>query len=251
MSVCRHCQSANPDASTVCWRCGNRLAAADPVRAAVEKNSMALRLVTEGKLAEALDSVNEAIRLAPQHAPSYLNRADIFQRFGLASQADADREFASRLAAAAPPPVQPAPVDTFPSWWARGDRGLRAFAYAGFWMRLLANLLDSVILVTLQIVVAVAIEDLVTRGLIQVTIGVVYTIAFWLAEGATPGKMALGIKVTKSNGEPIGLGTAVVRYVGYFVSTITLGIGYLMIAFTRDKRGLHDFMADTVVIKSR
>jgi uncharacterized RDD family membrane protein YckC len=98
-------------------------------------------------------------------------------------------------------------------------------------------------------VVAAAVDSSGGIILVQIIIGFVYTVGLWTAQGATLGKMALGIKIVRVDGQPIGFGAAFVRYIGYIVSWIILGIGYLMIAFRRDKRGLHDLMADTVVIK--
>ena len=54
-----------------------------------------------------------------------------------------------------------------------------------------------------------------------------------------------------TNGEPIELGAACLRYVGYIASGLIFGIGYLMIAFSAEKKGLHDNIANTVVVKSR
>ncbi len=125
--------------------------------------------------------------------------------------------------------------------------------YAGFWIRLLAFIIDWVILFVISVVVqfALGVDNVATASLLQIAVRAVYTIGFWTALGATPGKMALGLRVTMASGEPIGLGPAVLRYIGYFLSGIILLIGYLMIGFTREKRGLHDFIAGTVVIKTR
>ena len=123
-------------------------------------------------------------------------------------------------------------------------------AYAGFWIRFVAWLIDGIILIIPNIIIGLVVESPASI-LLQFTIGIVYTIGFWTAEGATPGKMAIGLRITTVEGEPIDFGKAVLRYIGYFVSGITLGIGYLMIAFTRDKRGLHDLIAGTVVIQTR
>jgi uncharacterized RDD family membrane protein YckC len=68
---------------------------------------------------------------------------------------------------------------------------------------------------------------------------------------ATPGKMALGIVVQRMDGSPLSLGRSIGRYFAKIVSAITLYIGYLMVAFTSDKRGLHDMIADTRVVINR
>jgi len=76
------------------------------------------------------------------------------------------------------------------------------------------------------------------------------TIVFWKRwAGATPGKRLLGIHVVdaKSLGEMRNR-QAIIRYIGYIASSIPLGLGFVMVAFHKEKRALHDLLADTVVI---
>lgn len=127
---------------------------------------------------------------------------------------------------------------------------LSSVVYAGFWIRFASYIIDAIILFVVSIVLAIAVEGL-TGFLLQVAVGLVYTIGFWIAQGATPGKMAVGIKITTVDGDDIDFGRALLRYVGYIASAIILLIGFLMIAFTGQKRGLHDYIAGTVVIKTR
>jgi uncharacterized RDD family membrane protein YckC len=65
----------------------------------------------------------------------------------------------------------------------------------------------------------------------------------------TLGKMALGIKVTDLSGNAISFGRATVRHFGKILSTIILLAGYLMVAFTAKKQGLHDMIAGCLVVK--
>ena len=60
--------------------------------------------------------------------------------------------------------------------------------------------------------------------------------------------MALGIKVTDLEGNRISFGKATGRYFGKIVSGILLFIGYIMVAFTSKKQGMHDMMAGCLVI---
>ena len=69
------------------------------------------------------------------------------------------------------------------------------------------------------------------------------------AKQATVGKLAMGIVVTDLNGGRITPVTALLRYVGRFVSAITLMVGYIMAAFTEKKQALHDIIASTLVLK--
>ena len=69
--------------------------------------------------------------------------------------------------------------------------------------------------------------------------------------GATVGKMAMGLRVVTSDGQRLSFMNATGRYFAKIISAIILGIGFLMIAFTDKKRGLHDMIASTLVIKVR
>jgi uncharacterized RDD family membrane protein YckC len=78
-----------------------------------------------------------------------------------------------------------------------------------------------------------------------------YYVYFWGARGATPGKSLLGLTVVTDSGEsPIGYGRALVRLVGYGASSLLLGFGFLLIAFSPDRRALHDRIAGTRVERS-
>ncbi len=65
---------------------------------------------------------------------------------------------------------------------------------------------------------------------------------------ATLGKMALGIKVTDLAGKRVGFGKATGRYFGKIISALILLIGFIMVAFTEKKQGLHDKMAGCLVV---
>ena len=79
---------------------------------------------------------------------------------------------------------------------------------------------------------------------------VLYTVGFWTWRGQTLGKIALRVRVVGVDGRPIGVGRAIVRYIGYLVSALVFLGGYLMIGLTRRKQGLHDKIAGTYVVKT-
>lgn len=136
---------------------------------------------------------------------------------------------------------------------------------AGFWIRVVATLLDSFLLCIVQFVLTMIItlvigfmgiaagEDPAVSLIIWLfgtTISLGYAVFFIGYCGQTPGKMALRIKVVCTDGSQLTYGRAAKREVlGKFVSSILLGIGYLMVAFDHQKQGLHDKIADTYVIK--
>jgi len=62
--------------------------------------------------------------------------------------------------------------------------------------------------------------------------------------------MVLGLKVVRPNGAPVNLGRAVGRYFAKWLSSMTLGIGYIIAGFDAEKRAMHDMIVDTRVIKA-
>jgi uncharacterized RDD family membrane protein YckC len=80
----------------------------------------------------------------------------------------------------------------------------------------------------------------------------VATVLFWMYRQATPGKMALGLRVVDATtGRPASTGQLVGRYLGYYVSMIPLLLGLLWVAFDPRKQGWHDKLAHTVVVRRK
>jgi len=157
----------------------------------------------------------------------------------------------------------------------------RQVEYAGFWIRVGAFVVDSlaisIVLTPLgyalfgrrdtmgELLAAQGIEDPMTRllalssllapaslgeFLLNYGLPALAVVLFWMYKSATPGKMATltAIADAKTLGPPTQR-QCVVRYLGYFVSIFTLGLGFLWIAWDRRKQGFHDKMAGTVVVK--
>ncbi len=81
-------------------------------------------------------------------------------------------------------------------------------------------------------------------------IGFLYFVGFWaLADGKTPGKMALGIKVIGTDGSRMTWGKSILRFVGYIVSAIALYIGFIWLSFDKKRQGWHDKIAGTYVVE--
>ncbi len=78
---------------------------------------------------------------------------------------------------------------------------------------------------------------------------VVYHAAFVGGCGQTPGKMALGIAVVRRDGGRAGYGRALVRCLGGVFALVTVGISTLGVLFTRERRGLGDWLAGTRVVR--
>jgi uncharacterized RDD family membrane protein YckC len=128
--------------------------------------------------------------------------------------------------------------------------------YAGFWIRLGAKFIDGIILGMVGFMIGVVAGVIGGRGaavLINILSNVIYIgyVTYFLgAYGATPGKMACGLKVVRPDGEKISYARACGRFFAEFLSSITLGIGYIMAAFDEEKRSLHDRICDTRVVKA-
>ncbi|MDR3407155.1 MAG: RDD family protein [Methylovirgula sp.] len=152
------------------------------------------------------------------------------------------------------------------------DTGLQ---YAGFWIRLLAYIIDAIVME------AIALFAGVVLGIVLVVTGLSgamglpeadhhyplppgFTIAFWIVGfavtiaynvyfnsgkwQATPGKRLLGLHLITVTGEPVSAGLAFGRWAAYILDGLTLDIGFLMIAWTREKTGLHDILCGTRVV---
>jgi len=149
---------------------------------------------------------------------------------------------------------------------AAGAAGGAAPEYVGFWARVGATLIDTVwvlLLVTplLALVVGAGYFTLehalsgktdLRELLISYGVPAIAVVAFWRGKLATPGKMAIGAQIVDAGtlGKPT-LGQLVARYLGYFLSTIPLGLGLVWVAFDPRKQGWHDKLANTVVIRVR
>ncbi len=83
--------------------------------------------------------------------------------------------------------------------------------------------------------------------LLALLLGGLYHVYFWTARGATPGKELLDLQVQDEQGRRIGVGRGVLRVFGYILGLASLGVGFLMVAFSG--RGLQDRIAGTRVVK--
>lgn len=139
------------------------------------------------------------------------------------------------------------------------DYSVEEVRFAGFWIRLAAYLLDAIILgIPASIVTAIFfgmdwVLEYGAADFFQAFLLFLVTIFFWTNwYGQTPGKKIVGIRIVAGeNFEEIGLGKALLRYLGYLASAFLFLIGFLLIGLHGKKRGLHDLIAGTYVIYSR
>lgn len=144
--------------------------------------------------------------------------------------------------------------------------------YGGFWWRVLAYFIDSILLnvvsslIGVMLGVGIGMQTVLMGGgrdaasdASAVLGGSVALLISWIyfavmessAKQATLGKMAVGLVVTDERGNRISFGRATGRYFAKILSAMILLIGFIMVAFTRRKQGLHDLIAGTLVWKAR
>ncbi|MGH8530450.1 MAG: RDD family protein [Nevskiales bacterium] len=134
--------------------------------------------------------------------------------------------------------------------------------YVGFWARVLASLVDTVLILIViapvaWLVVGPAYFDPL-RGasplsvLLEWIFPAIAVVVFWLYRSATPGKMVIGaVIVDAKTGQKPSTGQFIGRYLGYFVSILPLGLGLAWVGWDERKQGWHDKLAGTVVIKQQ
>jgi uncharacterized RDD family membrane protein YckC len=136
--------------------------------------------------------------------------------------------------------------------------------YVGFWKRVLATIIDSVIVAVVIVLLALPFygpeyfqlsKEGRTLGFdfaLQVVMPALAAILFWRFRGATPGKMLISAKIVDATTfGPPSTGQLIGRYFAYLVSMIGLMLGFLWIAFDPRKQGWHDKLAGTVVIEEQ
>lgn len=137
-----------------------------------------------------------------------------------------------------------------------------ALEAVGFWPRVGAHILDQLILSAVGYILFGAppsnvttfpevIQILGARIGYSVLISTLYHVGMNGSIGATLGKLVIGARIVNVDGSKIGYLKAFLRMLAEFVNVFTLGIGYLMVAFREDKRGLHDLIVGTRVVYKR
>lgn len=144
-----------------------------------------------------------------------------------------------------------------------GVRGQGALNYAGFWVRFGAKLVDGLVLFVINFAIGFvygltaggvgeSVESMGNNLALQFLyhgLGMAYTTFFLGRYGATPGKMAFGLRVVSPDGGAIGYLRALGRQLAEYLSGMLLMIGYIMAAFDSEKRALHDRICNTRVVR--
>ncbi len=142
----------------------------------------------------------------------------------------------------APPPLNPDPAPAAP------QAAAPDFS-AGFWLRAGAYMIDGIL-----VAIASVILNLILPASVSVVARLLLSAGYFTlmpvhVQGRTLGKMAAGVAIVRDDGSPLTYGRAFARWLGYLVSGITLCLGFVCAAFTPRKRALHDYIADTRVVR--
>lgn len=137
------------------------------------------------------------------------------------------------------------------------------YQYAGFWIRVLASIIDTILIMA---IIAPLLTAIYGKGywmgeqsaggiwnlLFNYLLPAVAVVAFWVYKSATPGKMITKISVIDANtGGKLSWGKAVGRYLCYYISMLPLMLGFIWVAFDGRKQAFHDKIAGTFVVKNK
>jgi uncharacterized RDD family membrane protein YckC len=134
--------------------------------------------------------------------------------------------------------------------------------YAGFWIRVGASLIDTILILIIVLPILTAIygkshwlSESFVKGFWDVffsyLLPAIAVIIFWTYKSATPGKMATNLTIVdaKTGGRP-SIRQFVIRYLGYYVAGLPLFLGIIWVGIDKRKQGWHDKLAGTVVIRN-
>ncbi|MBP7827827.1 MAG: RDD family protein [Verrucomicrobia bacterium] len=139
-----------------------------------------------------------------------------------------------------------------------------ATQFGGFWIRVGAYFIDVVVLIIPLLLISFLFRsvtpaaDEMEQAIVEIMDSILSLVVWWVYFAvlhsskwqASIGKKAVGLKVVDENGNRISFGRATGRYFAEFLSALILGIGYMMVGWTKKKQGLHDMIAGTFVIKA-
>jgi uncharacterized RDD family membrane protein YckC len=135
--------------------------------------------------------------------------------------------------------------------------------YAGFWLRVWATVIDTVLLLVVLAPLLTALygrsywsaarfERSALEVVLSSLVPALAVVVFWMTKQATPGKLAISARIVDARtGRKPTAWQWILRYVGYFVAMAPCGLGLVWVAFDRRKQGWHDKLAGTVVVRMR
>ena len=240
MINCPNCGGQSEASANYCVQCGNRMPAACPNCGAANR--------AESLYCHACGTRLGSAAPAPPPLPVTCPRCQASNGAGTAFCYSCGYPLDEPGAAQFPHPgPRPAPTVGVP---------------AGFWIRLLAWFIDSLLLVAVQLLLLTLLPGISVESYysdadslwtwpdtMMAIVGAVYYTVGVSVFSTTVGKRALGLYVLRRDGTRVSGLRAFGRHLASGLSAVLLFVGYLMIGVSRDKRGLHDHICDTVVVR--
>ncbi|WP_049723094.1 RDD family protein [Gilvimarinus polysaccharolyticus] len=139
---------------------------------------------------------------------------------------------------------------------------MKDLEYAGFWIRVAAALIDTLLIMIIILPILTLIYGKeywlgdtppydFWNLMLNYILPALAVLIFWVYKSATPGKMALRLKIVDAKtGLAVSPGRLLGRYLGYYVATIPFLLGIIWVGIDKKKQGWHDKLAGTVVVKS-
>jgi len=137
----------------------------------------------------------------------------------------------------------------------------------GFGRRFAATLIDGLILLVGTFMLSLAVgligvfanlytvdKPIPVNALITLSgliLSLLYYVVAWSKSGQTIAKSVFGIKVVGTDGQPLSVSKALLRYLGYIISAVILSLGFLWIAFDKKRQGWHDKIASSYAIDAQ
>ena len=138
--------------------------------------------------------------------------------------------------------------------------------YVGFWRRIWATTIDAIfVLIIVEPIIWVSYGESyfenseyseIFLGPLDIFLSLIFpsvaTILFWRLKQATPGKMLISTRIVDEiTGGPLTIAQSIRRYFAYLLAACPFGLGFVWVAFDARKRGWHDMLAGTVVVRNK
>jgi len=187
-----------------------------------------------------------------------------------------DRDVRNAAAAPAAPSTPRAPQAEGSGLRSSARAGTATVHVAGFWRRLAAAMIDLGVVAPVALILTwftslitgISLPPSRTRGLdfwldlalssdpalltafgLLIAVGLIYLLVFQITTARTLGMRVLKLRIIDVYGDPPTSARCAVRTLGYLAGAATLLLGFLWIGFDSEKRGLHDWLAGTYVIR--
>jgi uncharacterized RDD family membrane protein YckC len=126
-----------------------------------------------------------------------------------------------------------------------------ALSRAGFWPRLVAGLMDFALVFLLDRMLVFFLHRYAEGPFPFFLVVLAYFSGMWAWKGMTVGGVVMNLRVVRLDGQPVSFGVALVRALGGAFSVIVFLLGFLWIAWDKERQGWHDMIAGTVVVAPR